>query len=386
MSDKERLVYMDHAATTPLDFRVREAMEPWLSDVDGEGYGNASSMHTIGYSARRAIDDARSVVAGVLGCASQEVIFTAGGTESVNIALFGVARLHSGGHIVSTEIEHPAVLDSCRALEKEGYALSLVQPNNVGIVEVGTFTEAIQEDTMLVSVMSANNEIGTIQNVKELVAAAREIAPNVIFHTDACQASGALSLDVKELDIDLMTINASKIYGPKGVGALYVRQGVELKPLLYGGGQERGLRPGTENVAGIVGFAKALEISEGEREVESARLTELRSYFIESVRQAVPNVRLNGFEEDRLPNNVNLLFPSVDGQTLLIHLDSAGVHASLGSACAAGTVTPSHVLQAIGRTPKEVLNSIRFTMGRSTTKEDVDRTVEVLVEAVKKLS
>lgn len=356
-------------------------MEPWLTTA----YGNASSTHTMGYEARTAIDAARATVATVLNCSPQEVIFTAGGTESVNIALFGAARQFGTGHILTTAIEHPAVLDTCRALEQEGFELTIVLPQANGVVSPHAIGETLKQETVLVSVMYANNEVGTVQQITEIQKLVREKSPAALFHVDACQGSGALHLDVQKLGVDLLSINASKIYGPKGVGALYIKKGVTLKPLLFGGGQERGLRPGTENVAGIVGFATALELAESDRDDEYSRLTDLRTHFIERMKEVVPSAQLNGDKVQRLPNNVNLYFPGVDGQTLLIHLDQEGIQASLGSACAAGTVDPSHVLLAMGRSKKEAMSSIRFSMGRETTLEQVEQVVAVLDRVVKKL-
>ncbi len=382
MNKNAEFVYLDYASTSPVDNEVLVAMEPWMTTE----FANASSTHTMGYESRKAVDTARAVVADTLNSSSQEIIFTGGGTESVNIALFGVAREVGQGHIVTSAIEHPSVLDTCRALEKEGFELSVVMPDENGIVSVDAVSAEVREDTILVSVMYANNEVGTIQSVKEIASAVKEKNPNVLFHTDACQASGALSLDVKELGVDLLTINASKIYGPKGVGALYIKNGVKLKPLMYGGGQERGLRPGTENVAGIVGFAKALEIADRDREEESVRLIGLRDSFAARLLELTPGAELNGDALQRLPNNINVLFKGVSGEALMIHLDQAGIQASLGSACAAGVVGPSHVLLAMGRSKEEASSSVRFTLGRQTTGRDIQFVLEVFPEIISKLT
>jgi cysteine desulfurase len=303
-------LYLDHAATTPLDPEVFSAMEPWFR----EEFGNPSAPYTLGHRARRAVDDARGVVAQLLHCSPQEVIFTAGGTESDNLAIFGAARYVGTGSVLTSSIEHSAVLEPCNQLAKEGFTVRVlpVEPN--GIIGPTVVRDAVVDDTVLVSVMLANNEIGTIQPVAEIVSAAKEKNPRTIVHTDACQGTGALELDVQKFGIDLLTLNASKIYGPKGAGLLYVKRGTKLKPLLYGGDQEHGLRPGTENVAAIVGLAKAMQLAEDRRVTESARITTLRNRLINGILHDIPHTRLNGDRERRLPNNASITIGGVDGE------------------------------------------------------------------------
>ncbi len=356
-------------------------MQPWTA----EQFGNASAQYGIGHDARRAIDDARDQLSAALGCSSQEVVFTGGGTESDNLAVLGAARAAGSGNVVTTAIEHAAVLDSCTALAGEGFEARVVPVPESGIVDPQRVAQQVDEQTVLVSVMLANNEIGTIQPVAEICAAVKAKNPKTLVHTDACQATGALDLNVEELGVDLLTLNASKIYGPKGVGALFVRRGVQLTPLMYGGEQERSLRPGTENVSGIVGFGVAVQLAVGERESESMRLRELRDYIIDELTGRIPGVALNGAREPRLPNNANLFIPKIDGEALLVYLDQEGIATSLGSACAAGSLDPSRVLLALGHSKEDARRSLRLTLGRTTTREQVERTVQTLERVIKKL-
>lgn len=381
-----QIIYLDHAATTPLDPEVFAAMEPWFT----EHYGNPSSSYTLGYDARKTVDIARSTIAEVLNCSPQEIIFTAGGTESDNIAVFGVARQaqkksDNAVHIITTAIEHSAVLHAFQALENEEFESTIVPVQQNGIVSVDALRNSVIDHTALVSVMRANNEIGTIQPVKEFVSVVKEKNKGVIFHTDACQASGALSLDTQELGVDLMSINASKVYGPKGVGALYVKRGTKLQPILYGGDQEQSLRPGTENVAGIVGFAKALEIAESIRKSEVDRQTKLRNKFIDGILKQIPDTVLNGDQEQRLPNNVNVFIKGIDGESLLFALDQYGVQASLGSACASGSLEPSHVLLALGYSKEDARRCLRLSLGRGTTEKEIDTVLALLLPLVEQL-
>jgi cysteine desulfurase len=376
MSDRH--IYLDHAATTPLDPEVFLAMEPFLQ----EQYGNPSSSYSLGREARSAVDRARTTIAGALNCKPSEVVFTAGGTESINLALQGV--LTNGGHLVSSSIEHAAVRDTVAALEKrDNVHVTMIAPTEDG--GVGDLLAGIDASTTLVSLMIANNEIGTIYPIADIARAVKSVNPEVLFHTDACQATGYIDLDVQALGVDLLSINASKIYGPKGVGALYVKSGVQLEPLMYGGGQERSLRPGTENVAGIVGFARAVELSATRRKEESARQTALRDQLIDGILGTISGTRLNGTRESRLPNNVNIFFDGVEGEALLFSLDSAGIFASMGSACAAGSLEPSHVLTSIGLSKQDARRSIRFTLGRTTTAEDIDHVLSVLPPMIERL-
>lgn len=375
------VIYLDYAATTPMHPEVVEAMQPWMTTE----YGNPSSMHTVGHRARRALDDARSRVAAALGCTPLEVVFTAGGTESDNLAIQGVVRLRESGHVVTSAIEHSAVADTCAALRTDGYGVTEVRPQPNGVVSVQSVVDALQNDTSLVSIMLANNEIGTVQPIAEITTAVKERASRVVVHTDACQAMGLMDVQLPTLGVDLITINGSKIYGPKGVGALVVKRGVKLKPLMYGGGQEYGLRPGTENVAGIVGFAKAVELAVQHRGAETQRLQLLRDQLIDGLCVALPGTVLNGDRAQRLANNVNVTIPHVDGESLLFALDQEGIAASLGSACAAGAIEPSHVLLALGRSREEARSSLRLTLGSGTTEEQIDRVLEVLPRVVQQL-
>jgi cysteine desulfurase len=380
-----KIIYLDHAATTPTRAEVVKVMAPLWSD----NYGNPGSLHAKGFEARAALDKAREAVSNALNCAPSEIIFTGSGTESVNLALFGFCRKNrqKGNHIVTQRTEHHAVLDSCAALEKEGFAVTYLNVDKYGLVSKEALERAITPQTMLVTIMYANNEIGTVQDIKELAAIAR--SHGVAFHTDACQAGGALDVDVKRLGVDMMTLNGSKIYGPKGTGLLYVRSGVKIQPIIYGGGQENGLRSGTENLAGVVGFATALELARKERATESKRLAGLRDCMIARVLKEIPRSYLNGSPTQRLPNNTNFTILDVEGESLILRLSEKGICASTGSACTSRSLEPSHVLQAIGL-PKEVAHgSLRFSLGKSTTKTDVDCTVKELkkiVEDLRKIS
>jgi cysteine desulfurase len=375
-----RSIYLDYAATTPVDPAVREAMLPYLGDV----FGNPSSVHRIGQDVRRAIDRARDALAASIGCDASEVYFTSGGTEADNTALLGIllaARERGRDHLVTTTIEHHAVLDCADFAEKTlGFAVTYVPVDEYGRVDPDAVAEAVTDRTALVSVMHANNEIGTIQLVAEI---ARRVGERgVHFHTDAVQTYGQMPLDVASLGADLMTLSAHKIYGPKGVGALYVRKGVRFTAWLHGGQQEREKRAGTENAAGIVGFGKAVELLPTWRDLETARLSSLRDAFLVAVRDHLPDARLNGHPTQRLPNNVNLTFPGADGETLLLALDLHGIAASSGSACASGSIDPSHVLLALGLPLPLARAAVRFSLGRGTTAEDLTYTADVLKTVV----
>ncbi|MHB8871571.1 MAG: cysteine desulfurase family protein [Candidatus Doudnabacteria bacterium] len=395
---KRKLIYLDHAATTPLDDEVLRAMQPYLS----KKFGNASSIYELGMQAKFDIDTARKTIADILEARESEIVFTAGGTESVNLALFGVVRqVISLGfkkpHIIVSAIEHHAVLESAKALKDDGVELTILKVNNQGFVNPKELVKAIKKNTVLVSVIYANNEIGTVQPINELAKVIRKEnlkrKQKILFHTDACQASGALDLSVNKLGVDLMTLNASKIYGPKQVGLLYVRTGVKLKPLIYGGGQERGLRSGTENTAGIIGFAKALEIAERLKRLENKRLRTLRNYLITNIKKTIPDAILNGpsVEKDseknvlRLPNNINFSFVGIEGEALLLYLDAQGFAVSTGSACASTSLDPSHVLLAIGLDKYDAKASVRITLGRGTKKSDLDALVKVSAPIIKEL-
>lgn len=374
-------VYLDNAATTMVDKRVKEEMDKYYDVI----YGNPSSFHSVGLKANLALDDARERAARMLKCKAKSIIFTSGGTESINLAIKGVARANKakGRHIITTKIEHHAVIHTCEYLEEyEGFDVTYLDVDKQGIVSPKALREAIREDTILISIAYANNEIGTIQPIKALTAVAKE--HKVLFHTDACQAAGYLDLDVDALGVDLLSINGSKIYGPKGVGLLYVRQGVRILPIIHGGGQEFGMRAGTENVPLIRGFVKALEISEEMKEEEVERLTELRDYFIKQLLK-IPKTILNGHGEQRLPNNVNVSFLDIEGEALLLLLDNKGVFVSSGSACTSHTLDPSHVIIATGAPYEVAHGSIRFTLGRHTAKEDIDYLLSVLPDCIAKL-
>ncbi len=376
-----RKVYLDHSATTPVRKEVLEAMVPYLSEV----YGNASSVHAFGREARIAVENARETIAKLIGASKDELYFTSGGTEADNLALFGTARAKEkkGKHIITSVIEHHAVLDSAYELENRGYDVTYIPVDSEGIISVEDVKEAIREDTILVSIMLANNEIGTIQPIKEISKITKE--KGIILHTDAVQAAGSMHLDVNDLGVDMMTISAHKFYGPKGVGALYVRKGFRPKPLFYGGSQEKKVRPGTESVANIVGMAKALELAVSEIDDTNKRIKRLRGKLIKGIEENIPEVVLNGHREKRLPNNANISFLYIEGESLILSLDVKGVAVSSGSACTSGSLDPSHVLMSMGMGHQQAHGSLRMTLGRTTTEEDIDYVLEVLPEIVDRL-
>ncbi|MBU1090181.1 cysteine desulfurase [Patescibacteria group bacterium] len=411
MTKNSELIYLDHAATTPLAPEVLEAMLPFLR----EEFGNAGSIHSKGQSAKNAIEKARRDVAEILYCEPEEIIFTSGGTESDNLALRGVLenlsprpvlsnpakageegngskvgkRESKNAHLIISEIEHPAILRAAELLKKQGIELTKIPVGKNGIVDARKIEKAIQSNTKLISVMLANNEIGTIQPIREIGKMIRKMNQEqrtknqeLIFHTDAVQVGGILNLDTRHLKVDLLSLSAHKFYGPKGTGILFARKGTQLAPQILGGGQERGRRAGTENVAGIVGAAAALKLAENSREKEFARLSKLRDYFVGKILAEIPRVRLNGDSKNRLPGNANFSFFGIEGESILLRLDFAGIAASSGSACASGDLEPSHVLTALG-IPREWLHgSIRFTLGKSTTKKDLTRVAQVLKKIV----
>lgn len=382
-------VYLDHAATTPLDPRVREAMLPYLD----EKFGNPSSFHTFGKQAKDDIDDARGEIAKILHTRPDEILFTSGGTESDNLAILGFARANqsNGKHLITTAIEHHAVLEAMMHLEKkEGFEVTYLKPDRDGLISAEQVSNTVRPDTICVSVMYANNEIGTIQPISEIGNTIQKYRKTnnkawPVFHTDACQASGYLDLDVEKLHVDLLTLNGSKMYGPKGVGLLFVKRGIKLQPLQFGGSQERGIRPGTENVAGIIGMTKALELAQKDREKESARLVLLRDKLISGILSRIPKTRLNGHTTQRLPNNTNISFLDIEGEALVLYLDAAGIYVSTGSACTSASLEPSHVILALGMPYEVAHGSIRFSLGHSTTEEDIDYVLETLPPLVEKL-
>ena len=384
MAETQRAIYLDHAATTPVDQRVVQVMLPYWT----EHYGNPSAVYRLAREAAKALQQARGTVASVLGCKPREIIFTSCGSESDNLALRGVAFAQrargKGNHIITTPIEHHAVLHTAEELrDRFGFELTLLPVNHYGLVNPDDVSKAIRDDTMLISVMYANNEVGTIEPIAEIGAIARE--RGIPFHTDGVQAGGVLPLDVDDLKVDLLSLSAHKFYGPKGVGLLYARDGVPLWPMQTGGRHERRRRAGTENVPGIVGLATALKLAYEEAEQTSRRIANLRDRLIAGVLDRIPDVHLNGHPIQRLPNNANFSFKYIEGEAVLIQLDLMGVAASSGSACSTGAVEPSHVLRAMGVPPEEAFGSLRLTLGRENTEEDVDYVLEVLPPIVERL-
>ncbi|MBP9760873.1 MAG: cysteine desulfurase [Candidatus Magasanikbacteria bacterium] len=396
-ADKKH-IYLDHAATTYVDARVKEAMDPYFSEI----FGNSSGLYQLGREARDALDAARASVAQILDTQEDTIIFTSGGTESDNLAILGVARKYaekklpgeSKGHIVTTGVEHHAVLHACEQLQKEGFSVTYLPPDEQGFVSADQVRDALQDDTILVSIMYANNEVGTVEPLADI---GREIlkwrkeknTKYPYFHSDACQAAGALPLGVEQLHVDLLTINGSKMYGPKGVGILYKRRGVPIQPLVFGGGQEMKLRAGTENVPLIVGFAKALELAQQEKDAENDRLIELRAYFWKLIEERIPKVRVNGpalgDATVRLPNNLNISILDIEGEALLLYLDEYGIVCSTGSACTSESLDPSHVLLACGLPYEYAHGSLRFTLGKRNTKADIDYVMTYLPAIVERL-
>ena len=378
---EQKRIYMDHAATTYVKPEVLDAMTPYFT----EHFGNPSSIHSFARETKKAIDHAREQVANAIGATQSEIFFTSGATESDNWALRGMAYQHKnkGNHIITTAIEHHAILHTCQALEKQGFEVTYLEVDENGLVTPEQVKNAITDKTILVSVMFANNEIGTIEPIEQIGAVCKE--KGVVFHTDAVQAFGAVPIDVNKMNIDLLSITGHKLYGPKGTGALYIRKGVILKNLIEGGAQERGKRPGTENIAGIVGLGKAAELANEHMEENAARLTALRDKLIDGILQQIPETRLNGHRTKRLPNNVNICFRYIEGESLLLLLDRAGIAASSGSACTSGSLDPSHVLLAIGLPHEIAHGSLRLTLGACTTEEDVLYTIETLKTIVERL-
>ncbi|KLU40268.1 MAG: cysteine desulfurase NifS [Limnochordia bacterium] len=373
-------IYLDYAATTPVLPEVLEAMVPYFS---GE-FGNASGVYSWSRTARQALDQARDQVAKVLGAQPEEIVFTGGGSESDNLAIKGAAWAYRdrGRHIITSAIEHHAVLEACHWLEGQGFEVTYLPVNGEGLVDPQSVKEALRPDTILVTIMHANNEVGTIQPIAEIGEIVRDT--KAVFHTDAVQTAGVLDINVDHLNVDLLTLSGHKLYGPKGVGALYVRKGTRLVPMIHGGGHERRRRAGTENVPGIVGLARALEITHSERESENARLQALRDKLISGL-SAIPYTRVNGSLAQRLPNNVNVCFEFIEGESLLLTLDMRGVAASSGSACTSGSLEPSHVLLAMGLPHEIAHGSLRLTLGRGTTEADVDYVLGEIPQIVERL-
>jgi cysteine desulfurase len=374
-------IYLDHAATTPTHPEVVEAMLPYFTDV----FGNPSSIYSCGQEARAAVEEARTKVAGLIGARSEEIIFTSGGTEADNYALKGVAYANErkGNHIVTTSIEHHAVMEVCNFLERRGFGISCLPVDRYGLVDPQDVKKAITAKTILISVMHANNEVGTIEPMEEIGEIAREAG--VYFHTDAVQTVGHIPVSVDKLKADLLAISGHKFYGPKGVGALYIRKSTRLLSFLHGGEQERRRRAGTENVPAIVGLGKAMELAGQEMGKEAERLAYLRDKLIKGLVEKIDHIRLNGHPTRRLPNNVNLSVDFVEGESMILNLDLEGICASTGSACSSVSLEPSHVLLALGLPPEQAHGSLRFTLGRENTEADVERVLEVLPGIVAKL-
>ena len=374
-------IYLDHAATTALSPEALREMMPYLTEC----YGNPSSVHGPGREARRALDQARRRLAAVLGAEPREILFTSGGSESDNWAIKGIAlsRREAGRHVITSAIEHHAVLHACRWLEAQGFEVTYLPVDREGRVDPAEAERAIRKDTVLISVMTANNEIGTLQPVAEIGEIARR--HGIPFHTDAVQALGAVPLDVRELPADLMSLSAHKFHGPRGVGALYLRKGIRIESLIHGGAQERGLRAGTENLAGIVGMARAAELAVQNLAERTARVARLRDELIRGIRERIPEAVLNGSETERLPGNVHFTFPEVDGEALLLRLDLAGIACSGGSACTSGSAEPSHVLAALGQDERLSRGGLRMTLGEENTEAEIREVLTVLPEIVRDL-
>ena len=374
-------IYLDHAATTPTSGKVLEAMLPFFTEISG----NASAVYGDGRDARKAVERARKQTAEAIGAEPREIIFTAGGSESDNLAIKGTAfaMKEQGRHIITTAVEHPAVLNTCKWLEKQGFEVSYIPPDTAGRIDPEDVRRAIRRDTILISVMAANNEIGTIEPVAEIGAIARE--HGILFHTDAVQAVGSIPVNVRTWNADLLSLSAHKFYGPKGIGAMYLRRGTRLDPLIHGGEQERGLRAGTENVPGIVGLGQAIQDAAAGLAENAEKVRMLRDRLMNGIREAIPDVKVNGSEENRLPNNCSLSFDRIDGEALLLRMDLAGIAGSSGSACTAGSQEISHVLKAIGLTDGQAKGSLRLTTGTGNTEDEISQAISAVKEIVEDL-
>lgn len=376
-----RQVYLDYSATTPVKEEVLQAMIPYFT----EKFGNPSSLYSMGLASKEAVDQARNQVAALIGADAKEIYFTGCGSEADNWAVLGTADKlkEKGNHIITTRIEHHAMLHSCEFLSKNGYEVTYLDVEPDGTVKPETLEAAITDKTILISIMMVNNEVGTIEPIKELAAVAKK--HGILFHTDAVQALANVPIDVKELGVDMLSISAHKIYGPKGVGALYIRKGLRISNYMHGGAQEMGRRAGTENLAGIVGFGKAAELAKAQMETHIAHCSELRDYLIDRVTKEISDTYVNGTMEHRHPGNANITFKYIEGESILLMLDFKGISVSTGSACSSKSLEPSHVLTALGVPVEMVHGTVRFTVGDFTTKEDIDYTVESLKEIVEKL-
>jgi cysteine desulfurase len=376
-----RLIYFDNAATTPLDERVFEEMKGFLL----HNYGNASSIHTFGRKARAGVDKSREIIAKMLNVQESEIYFTSGGTESNNLAIKGIAHSYQdkGNHIITSSVEHPSVLNTCRFLESQGFKVTYLPVDGFGMVDPSDVRKAISKNTIIVSIMHANNEVGTINDIDEIGKITKEF--EVLFHTDAVQTFGKLPIDVNKIGVDILSLSAHKIYGPKGIGGLYVRKGIKIQPQQYGGGQERNKRSGTENVPNIVGFRKAVEIRGFEMENEYKYLTKLEKYFKTKLSEKIDNIFFNTHPERKLPGYLNISFSETEGESLLLSLDLEGIAVATGSACSSGSIEPSYVLLAMGLSPERIQSSIRITMGKQNSNEDIDYALEVFPKVVKRL-
>ena len=386
-SEASKLVYMDHAATTPMREEVLQRMIPFMK----ENYGNPSSIYTLAQQARNAVDESRRTIAKLIGCRSSEITFTSGGTESDNAAIKGAAfaMRHLGNHIITTSIEHHAVLHTCMQMEQFGFEVTYLPVDKEGKVNISDVENAITDKTILVSIMAANNEIGTVQPIAEITNMVKDSASSmgtsILVHSDAVQAMGQIPVNVKDWPVDMLSMSAHKFYGPRGVGALDIKRGTPFEPLLMGGGQERQRRSGTENVPAIVGMELALSLAVMEQEEQGKKLSRFRDTIIEGLSKNVEGILINGHRRDRLPNNVSVSFLGVEGEPILLGLDFSGICASSGSACSSASLEPSHVLLAIGRTADQAQGTLRITLGRDNTQEDVDYLLEVLPKLVERL-
>lgn len=374
-------IYMDNSATTQVDEEALKAMIPYFR----ERFGNASSIHSFGRYAKEAMEKSRLKVAELVNAKKDEIIFTAGGTESDNIAIKGIAFKHKkkGNHIITSSIEHPAVLNTCKYLETKGFKVTYIPVDKEGFISIENLKNAITKKTILITIIHGSNEIGTIQSIKEIGEIAKE--HNIYFHTDAVQTVGKVKIDMNKINLDLLSISSHKIYGPKGIGALYIKKGTTIEPIIHGGGHEKGLRSSTENIPGIIGLGKACELAKMRFDTDIPQIEKLRDKLIDRVLENIENSYLNGPRKNRLPHNANFRFDYIEGESLLLYMDNKGIACSTGSACSSTSLKPSHVLMAIGLKPEQAHGSLRLAIGRENTNEDVDYVLEVLPEIVKTL-
>lgn len=371
---KNKIIYLDNAATTKVDNDVAQTILTYFT----ENYGNASSLHDKGTQAKQALDEAKKTIAQSINAKPHEIVFTSGGSEANNHTLKGTVSANPNkNHIITTEIEHDSILNCCKYLEKQGINVTYLKPDNQGFISSDNLKKAITSSTLLVSIIHGNNEIGTIQNLEQLGKICKE--NNILFHTDACQSYTKTELDVKKQNLDLVSLNAHKIYGPKGIGALYIKEGTKIQPLIHGGGQEAGKRSGTENIPGIVGFAQAVKL-----DPKTNQIQQLRDYAIEELKK-IPNSKLNGPEDNRLCNNLNFSFTGAEGESIILYLNDQGICCSTGSACSSKSLTPSHVLRAIGLSPQQAHSSVRISLSKDTTKQEIDKTIKALTSTIEKL-